>query len=128
MTEKVGPDKAELVLGDVPGQLRKRRREPERLYRHSFLLLYTPELKPARREVVRVTSSPRSLRPRPTPDLARQLRAHPLPIADSPVGTKPPPADPTRALLEHPTMLGRLPGNVDGPLLASSGGSFLASA
>jgi hypothetical protein len=41
---------------------------------------------------------------------------------------KPPPADTARALLEHPTMLDRVADNVDGPFLASRGGSFFASA
>jgi hypothetical protein len=128
MAEKVGPDHAELVLRDVPGKPRKRRRKLERLDRRPFLFTYTPELEPARGEVVRVTSPPRSLRPRSPCALTRRRRARPLSIAHSAVRIKPPPADPTWALLEHPMMLGRSAGNVDGPLLTSRGGSFLASA
>jgi len=128
MAEKVGPDGAELVLSDVPGKMRKRSRKLERLQHRAILFTHTPGLEPARREVVAITPPPRSLRPRSPRHLARPLRARPLPSTDPTVRTKPPPADPAWALPEHPSMLGLPADNIDGPLLASRGGSFLASA
>jgi hypothetical protein len=128
MGDKVRPDGAELVLRDVPGKMRKRRGKLQRLEDRAFLFTYTPELEPARREVVWVTPSPRGLRLRPSRHLTPSLRARPLLRPDSSVGNKPPAADPARALLEHPPMLDLGADNVDGPLLASRGGSFLASA
>jgi len=128
MGDEVAPHKAELVLSDVPGKMRKRRGKLQRLKDRAFLFTYTPELEPARREVVWITPPPRRLRLRPSRHLARLLRARPLPRPNSSVGKEPPAADPARALLEHPPMLDLGADNVDGPLLASRGGSFLASA
>jgi hypothetical protein len=108
--------------------MRKRRRKLQRLEQRPFLFTHLPQLEPACREVVRIPPPPRSLRPRPPRHLARPLRARPLPGADPPVRIKPPAADTAWALLEHPTMLGPYAPTVYGPLLASRGGSFLASA
>jgi len=126
--DEVRPHRAELVLGYVPGKMRKRRGKLERLERRSFFFTYASRLQPAGREVVAIPSTPPGLRPRPSRHLARPLRARPLPGADSSVGIKPPAADTAGALLEHPTMLGLVADNVDGPFLASRGGSIFASA
>jgi len=64
MAEEVRPRRAELVLGHVPREMREGRRKLERLEDRPFLLAHSPELEPARREVVRITPPPRSLRPR----------------------------------------------------------------
>jgi len=85
VTQKVRPRRAELVLSDVPGKPRKRRRKLQRLEARPGPLAHTPQLKPTRSEVVRITSPPGRLRPRSPLRLARPLRARPLPRADTPV-------------------------------------------
>ncbi len=44
MGNEVGPHGPKLVLGNVPGKMRKRSGKPQRLEDLPFLLAYTPEL------------------------------------------------------------------------------------
>ncbi len=56
-------------------------------------------------EVVGVTLTPRGLRRRASRHLTRRGRTRTLAMADTPIGDKPAPADPTGTLREHPHML-----------------------
>jgi hypothetical protein len=104
MPEEVAPHGAEVVLGDVPREVRQRRRKLQRLEDRALSCARAPLLKPARREVVRITSPPRRLRPCPPRLLARSLRTCPLPQPHPRIRKEPPPADPAWALPEHPPM------------------------
>ena len=85
----------ELVLRDVPGKFRKRRRESQRLWRRFGTLA---SLYSARRKVVRIPADPGSLRP-PVPLFAAGwVFAGALSLSDSWVRYKPSPADTARFL------------------------------
>jgi hypothetical protein len=73
MAKKIRSQKAKLILRNVPGKLRKRTRQPERLEDRPSLFLYSPKLESAGREVVRVTTCPLSLCPSLPLCLARSL-------------------------------------------------------
>lgn len=63
MAKKVRPQKAKLILRNVPGKIRERTRQPQRLEGPPSLFLYSPKLESAGREVVRVTTCPLCLCP-----------------------------------------------------------------
>jgi hypothetical protein len=129
MPEEIGPRDAELLLGEIPRQLREGRREHQR--QDAALSLIGPQpaaLDAMGDEVVGITPTPRGLRPRAPRNLAGRRRTRALATADAAVRHKPPTADATGPFREHLEMLGASAGNQGGPLLASVPGSFLASA
>ena len=106
MPEEIRPQRPELVLCNVPGEIGKGPRQRKRLKRRPFFLLYSPTLEPAGREVVRVMTRPSSLRTSVTCRLARPRRTRTLSSADPSVRHKPPPTDTARPLLDHPQIVG----------------------
>jgi hypothetical protein len=92
---KISTLDAELVLRDVPGKSRQRRRQSRRI-RPFFR--GRPLEQPPRREVLRVALAPRSLRSRASPSLTFPRRTRLLPTAHSRVWLEPLPTKSTRTL------------------------------
>lgn len=116
MPEEIGPGDAEFLLGEIPRQLRERRREHQR--REAALGLGRPGpavLNTVGDEVVGITTTPRGLRPRPASDLTGRHRTRALATANAAIRHKPPTADAAGPLREHPEMLGSSAGNQGGP-------------
>ena len=129
MAEEIGAGDAEFLLREIPRQLRERGREHQRRDAALSLVGFQPAALDAMRdEVIRITPTPRGLRPRAASDLTRRRRTRALATANAAVRHKPPTADGAGPLREHPEMLGSSAGNQCGPLLASNPGSILASA
>jgi hypothetical protein len=81
-----------------------------------------------RDEVIRIPTTPRSLRPRAPRNLTRRRRTDTLATADTPVRYKPMTANTAGPLREHPEMLAPSALHTGGPFLVSKPGSILASA
>jgi len=120
MAEEIGAGDAECFLGEIPRQLRQRRREHQWEDRALGLLGLGPAaLHTMCDEVVGITTTPRSLRSRAPRHLTRRRRTRTLAATDAPVGDKPATADATGTLREHLQMLASSAGTQGGPLLAS---------
>lgn len=127
VTEKIGAGDAERLLRDVAGKVRERGRERQRIRRRARFARQAATLQPMRREVIRIAPAPGRLGARSSRRPACWCRTRPLTVAGASVRDKPSMADTTRALPEHLQMLGPAAENLAGLLLASRGGSILAS-
>ena len=129
MARKIGPHDTEFVLREIPGEVRKRRRQNQwRDRRRRRVGEHTPMLQAMGDEVVGITTTPGGLCLRAARDLTRRGRTGTLATANAVVRHKPSATDAAGPLREHPRMLASTAGNQSGPLLASNPGSILASA
>ena len=126
MAQKICARDPERLLRDVPRKRRERRRKRQGIYRQTGLVRRIPTLQTMGREVVRIASTPRRLRPCTPRCLAGRRGARPLTSPHTSVGHEPATTDAARALPEHPPMLyaSRMSG---GPLLPSRPRSILES-